>query len=187
MTNLMLMQFHRPVSQDEAEVRSTVTVVDHDQPSSVQGSAPDFNELDVDAHTEGGLTRHDMASYVIGSERYAPAAGNANEDLNARVNNQVSSSGTAAAREAAGQWGHGTMKIVEGIEPTIRDGMALSSDYFASSERPDAGSANYMTPAQASDPVTTAQAQTTGNNASRDAAAASMYGQMLANLEAGVS
>lgn len=187
MPNLVLMQFHLPISQDEAEVRSTVTVVDHDQPSSVQDSAPDFNELDIDPHTEGGLTRHDMASHVIGSERYIPAAGNANQDLNAQVNNQVSSSGTAAAREAAGQWGHGTFKAVEGIEPVIRDGNVLGSDYFASNERPAAGSDSYMTPAQASDPQTIAQAQTTGTGNSRDAAASSMYGQMLKNFQAGVS
>lgn len=187
MTNLVLSQFHLPISQDEAEVRSTVTVVDHDQPSSVQDSAPDFNELDVDPHTEGGLTRHDMASHVIGSQQYVPAIGNANSDLNARVNNQVSSSGTAAAREAAGQWGHGTMKIVEGIEPVIREGSRLGSDYFGANERPDAGSASYMTPAQASDPQTTAEAQATGTGNSRDAAAASMYGQMYANLQAGTS
>ena len=129
-----------------------------------------------------------MSSHVIDTARAVPNVGaSAQDDYNGIINRQVSTSGTAAAKEATGQWGHGTLKIVEGIEPTIRDGGALGSHYFRTHERPLAGSASYMTPAQASDPVTTAAAQAGAETNARSAVNKSMYALMYANLQGGGS
>lgn len=158
-----------PVPANEAEVRSTVTVVDNDAPSAVQMHVPDYNDVATDPDTEGGLTTHQLASYVTPSERYLPQPVSAAD--NDIVDRQVSSSGTAAAREASGQWGHGTLQITEGIEPVIRDGAAFGETYF---KVPDRGAndaaGDYMTPASSVDAKTLEDAQATGNDNARDAA-----------------
>jgi hypothetical protein len=174
------------VPADEGLVRSTVTVVDKDATASVEAAPPDFNGAETDPSTDGGLTTRQLASHVEASQRYVPHTGNSNTDLNAPVNNQVSSSGTAAAREMLGEWGHGTMQVVEGIEPVIRDGGNYGDHYFAVHERLAAGSGNYMSPTQASDTVTTAAVQATGEGNSRAAAAVSQYAAMYAGLQRGV-
>lgn len=165
---------------DEAAVRSTVTVVAPDAPSSMQEHAPDFNELATDGPTEGGLTAHQLGSHVVASIRGLPVIGNANDDPNSIINRQVSTSGTAAAREAAGIQGHGTLMVTEGIEPAIRDGQAFTEDYFAAGERTaQQDVANYMTPSQAADPATSAAAQAAGEAASRAAVQSSQYSAFL--------
>jgi hypothetical protein len=161
---------------DIEHVRTTVTVVEDDAPPAMQSHAPDWNEYDTDPDTGGGLTSRQLGSHVVPSERYVPHIGNANEDPNAIVNRQISTSGTAAAREASGQWGHGTMQVIEGIEPAIRDGQAFGEEYFRANPRPDnPNGGNYMSAAQASDPATIAAAQHTGETASRAAVQSSMY------------
>lgn len=164
-----------PVPANETEVRSTVTAVQDDAPAAVQTAPPGYNDMATDPDTEGGLTTRQLASYVIPSERYAPAAGNANTDFTARIDGQVSTSGTAAAREASGAWGHGTLKIVEGIEPVLRDGNRLGSEYFTASEREPTSLAG-VSPSQTADPDTTADAAATGAANARAA-----YGAFLAS------
>jgi hypothetical protein len=161
-STLLYSQQHAASPSDETHVRSTVTVVSHDDPPAVSDHAPEFNEHETDPDTAGGLTTRQLGSHVIPSVRYPPAIGNADENLFKVINEQVSSSGTAAARELTGQWGHGTLKVVEGIEPTIRDGDQFGADYFVSTPRPDAGSGSQLTPSQPADPDTLAAAQATG-------------------------
>jgi len=163
------------VPGDEATVRSTVTVV-ADDTAAVQPDAPDWNETRTDPVTEGGLTPHDLASHVVPSVRYVPDMGDSNAEHNEIVNRQVSSSGTAAAREASGVQGHGTLMVTQGIEPTIVDGHEFREDYFAAHDRiAQQDVTPYMTPGRTADSATSAAAQAAGEAASRAAAQASQY------------
>ena len=167
-----------PASDDE--VRSTTNVINDDAPSAVQEDAPEWNETRTDPDTEGGITPRQLASHVIPIQQYVPNVGDSNVDHNAIVNNQVSTSGTAAAREAAGEWGHGTMLITEGIEPVIRDGTAFDDVYFSVGKKDvQEGMGGYMQPAQRADTATVADAQSTGKVAARDAVSADMYTAFL--------
>lgn len=163
------------VSLDE-DVRSTTNVIDNDAPASVADSAPDFNETVTDLDTEGGLTSRQVASHIKDSAKSSPVVGNANEDLNGIVDRQISTSGTAAARESAGQWGHGSLLITEGIEPVIRPGTEFSDTYFAANANDiQSGTGNYISPANPADPGTLAAAQSQGTAAARESAPVDMY------------
>lgn len=183
MSTLFYQGPNEPVPQDEREVSSTVTVVDGDAEPAVQEHVTDFNETFTDPDTEGGLTPHQVASFVSPSVRYVPNVdASAQDEHNAMINRQVSTAGVAPAKEATGEWGHGTMKLVEGIEPTIRDGSQLGSDYFTAYPH-DVGKASgdYMTPAQPADPTTRGDAAATAVVAARKATQSSYYQQFLSN------
>lgn len=167
-------------------VRSTVDVVDNDAPSATMPHAPDRNETLTDYDTGAGLTTHTLSSHVVPSERYVPTTGNANADFT-QVGKTISQVGTAASREKAGQWGHGTLRIVEGIEPTLPDVPPFGDEIFAAERQgiqTDSGA--YMTQAVASDPDSIAQTAYTGVVDSRDAAAAAMYSAFAA-FQTGIS
>src|ERR1035437_5380345 len=172
-----------PSPENEATVRSTVTWVDNaDQPAEMT-HAPDFNESvgDQDHDTQGGLTDRNLASKVIPSQRYVPnVAQSAQDDHNAIIDRQVSTSGIAAALESMGLWGHGTMKVVEGIEPdaTLRDNGKLGDDYFTvGGHQIDISSGKYMTPSVTADQQTRGEASVQTQIAPRQAVQASMYQQ----------
>lgn len=172
-----------PKPQDPEKVRSTVTVVNNDEPAAVAPEAPDYNAVFADSDSEGGLTATQLASFVLPSMQYAPVpAANTGDAVQAQVNDGIATKGTAAAREASGAWGHGTMKVVEGIEPTIVDGQQFGGDYFAA-DRPEAPQGgNYMSATPSPD----GRVQTTGENNARDAVqasqGASIYNQMLSGI-----
>jgi hypothetical protein len=175
MSTTLLVGFAAPTPVDEADVRSTVTVVENDAPPSVAAAGPDTNELIADPYTEGGLTTHQVASHVERSVKAVPDFGNANADPNSIVNRQVSTSGTAAAREAAGICGHGSMKIVDGIEDVITEGSILGSDYFTAHPLDANPTDNYMSPSQSTDPMSSAAAHATAVRNAQKAQEASMY------------
>jgi len=91
---------------------------------------------------------------------------------NLLIDRQVSSSGTAAAREASGQFGHGTASYAIGIEPTgdLREGGKLGNDYF-SAGKPDIqnGAGSYMTTPPGYDLMTSDMVAQTGKDAARQA------------------
>jgi hypothetical protein len=181
MSTTIIAQHAGAVPTDPNEVRSTITRVDDTDPPAVQEHTPDWNETATDPDTLGGLTPRQLASHVIPSDRYVPNVGaSAQDEHNAIVNRQVSTSGVAPAKEATGEWGHGTLKIVEGIEPVLHDA-ALGSDYFTGHER-QAANIDGLTPAQSADPETTGAAQQQANAAARRAAQASMYSAYLSNM-----
>lgn len=126
------------VPADEATVRATATPVEVDKPAAEAQGAPDWNEREVDQDPHLGMATRQVASDWHEHGQY-PAWWAEDEDITestAQINRQVASSGTAAAREAAGQQGHGQISYAIGIEPTIRDGAAFGNDYFAA-DRPD--------------------------------------------------
>lgn len=158
----------------EEDVRTTVTTVDRNDPPAMADHAPEVNEHLTDPDTGGGLTTRQVGGYVTPSERYAPDVGNADDTgLFDIVNRQVSTSGTAAAREMAGQWGHGTMQVVDSIEPVVGDERpGMGDEYFEA--YPDhtiqRGAGNYMAPPLAADPTTKAASVATGKANARQAA-----------------
>lgn len=118
-----------PAPRDEAVIRSTTNTVNNDAPPAMQESAPDYNNFTSDKREDGGLTPNTLASHVVPTEKYSPIQTNQNTDLYS-INESLSAKGTAAAREMAGEYGHGTMKVVEGIEPVLVDGTRFDNVYF---------------------------------------------------------
>jgi len=186
MSTLLFVHGRDGVPADEATVRSTTAIVDQDAPAAEQSNAPDFNEIETDTNPYLGLTSRQKASFVIPSEQYVPATIGATDSYEAgieRINRQVSSSGTAAAREASGEWGHGTIKAVEGIEPTIVDGQQYG-DTFAKMTPVESqnGVSQYMTPADRADRETIAAMAATGKSNAAQAQRASQYAAYYDNF-----
>lgn len=175
MPNMLMSMGRAPIPPSEAEIRSTVTAVDDDAPSAAETAPPDWNQLTTDPDTEGGLTDHQESAYRIPSVQSVPVlietASNEGPQL---VNARISSEGTAAAREAAGVRGHGTLNFSQSIEPTFPDGHQFGSDYFKV-ERNGVVS-DMMTPAALPDVATASAAQATATANSRDAVSQSQTG-----------
>jgi len=168
-----------PVPVDEKVVRSTATPVEKDAPAAVQEHAPDFNERPTgDDNPNLGIVNRTEASHWIQGEQYPPFWGaevSEQYQHNAIIDRQVSTSGTAAARESAGQFGHGTASYAIGIEPQgdLREGGKLGNDYFSAGKpdiQSDAG--NYMSIPPGADQMAIAKVNATGKQATRQAASA---------------
>jgi hypothetical protein len=169
-----------PVPRDENVIRSTTNTVDIAAPAAMQETAPDYNQFTSDKREDGGLTTNTLASHIIPSEKYVPTITNASDDLFTGTNKQVSSSGTAAAKELTGETGHGTFKVVEGIEPTIVDGTQLDNLYFKGNVGVVQGPAgNYMA-AAISDPETTGLVEQTRRKKAAIAADGNLYDAYIA-------
>lgn len=153
MTTLLFDLNSDGVESDEEHVRATVTVVDDSDPAAVEAARPEVNDAHRDPDTGGGLTRRDLASVVMPSTQYEPTIGNANDDMTAAVDNQVSTSGTAAERERSGRWGHGTLHVQDATEPMFTT--EFSEDYFHVGERVvQDGTGAYMTSTRQPDDAT---------------------------------
>lgn len=182
MSTLLYGMQRTPIPTDEAKVRSTVTVVQADAPASEAPHTPDVNEKLSDTETEGGLTSRDLAPHVA-THRERPSTlphAFAHSRHDEDVNERVSSDGTAAAREASGEWGHGTIYATEGIEPTIHDGHRFGADYFVTHPRAASHAGAYLTPAETSDPAIRARAQAGATANAREAVTESLYNAMHA-------
>lgn len=181
MTNAWFLGAATSVPQSEHEVRSTVEPVRTDSESAEQHDAPEWNELETDDSGQlVGLSPRVAGSETFDSEQYAPWwAGLATENHNALIDNQVASSGTAAARELAGEQGHGTMQYAEGIEPVIRPGAKFGNEYFASHQADiQDGAGEFMQPIDNANWAHAVQ-QAAAEKASRDATQASLYAKLL--------
>lgn len=129
------------VPADENVVRSTTAIVEKDAPPAELSSPPDTNETKTDPNPHLGLANRQLSGDWREPEQYSPfwaAAVDNNHNYNDVVNRQVSSSGTAAQREVAGQFGHGTAPASFALEPTgdLRDGGRMGNEYFMAEERP---------------------------------------------------
>jgi hypothetical protein len=146
----------------------------------MQEAPPDYNQFTSDSREDGGLTTNTLASHVTATQQYVPTITNASEDLFSKVNDQISSSGTAAAKEMTGQTGHGTMKVVEGIEPTLVDGTQFDNLYFKANVGVVQGSAsdNYLS-AAISDPEVTGLVEQTRRKKAAIAADGNLYQQYI--------
>lgn len=177
MTSAWFLGAAQSVPQDESKVRSTVEPIRTDSISAEIQHEPDWNERTSDDSGElVGLAPRDVAGDTHDSEKYVPSwLKAATTNHNAIIDDQVSSSGTAAAREAAGIQGHGTMQYSVAIEPVIRDGAAFGNEFFqANPAGIQEGAGAYMTPV-GSDSWNAAVAQAHAEERSRQAFNASLY------------
>lgn len=174
-----------PQSDTLENVRSTVTTVDKDADASVAVSTPERGRLETDPHTDGGLTTHEVASKVTPSERYVPATVSHSSHSDA-LNNSWSEVGTAAEREAAGQWGHGTLRYQDAMT-RIPDGTAFEETYFARDRRGmNEDVTDYMSPSNPIDGAAVQNTAVAGMNAARQANTTNIY-QDLYNHRMGLT
>lgn len=170
-----------PVAQDESAVRSTVEPIRTDPEEAQSTDAPDWNENETDASGQlTGLSHHTPASAVEEVQKFKPWwTVAASADYSTQVNNQISTAGTAAAREENGVQGHGTMQYTKSVEPVIRDGGFYGSSFF-SVDKPTVqdGQGNYMTPSMP-DHWGATVAQDSATKASRKAYQDSLYSAFL--------
>lgn len=125
------------VSADEQEVRATTEKIDVLAPPAVMHDTPVMNNVETDSTSQiSGIHNHQLASQWVQGEKFTPSwlgvvdTSAVNAEI---IDGQVSSSGTAAARESAGIFGHGTMSYAIGIEPVqgLMPGGVFGETYFA--------------------------------------------------------
>lgn len=164
------------------KVRSTVTTVTDDAPS-VATSTPEAGRLETDANTDGGLTPHQVAPLTVERSRYPSAtAHTATGGHNVGVNARQSSAGTAAAREAAGAWGHGSISYEDSMTRP-EDGVAFSEEYFKREHRgPNEEVSAYMTTSNSVDQKTLDDVQSAGKARAADKANVNIYNEMYSNF-----
>ncbi len=140
MTSLYFGLLRDGVPADEKVVRSTAEPYEADAPAAVQDGMPDAQEVAADKNPDLGMVGRQLASHWVegqqGTPEWIPNADSQYEH-NAIVDRQVATSGTAAAREARGIWGHGTMSYAVGIAPVddLVDGKKMGNEYFVRNER----------------------------------------------------
>lgn len=140
MTSLYFGMLRDGVPADEKVVRTTAEPYEHDAPPAVQDSMPDMQEVANDPNPDLGMTSRQRASHWVEGQQGAPnwiPESDAQYQHNAIVDRQVASSGTAAAREARGEWGHGTMSYAVGIAPVadLTEGGKMGNEYFVRTPR----------------------------------------------------
>lgn len=166
------------VPADEKVVRNTATPVQVDAPPAMQDDMPEMGELETDPNPLLGMSPRQMASkWFEGEQSPPPQKGlvDNNYQHNEIVDRQVSSSGTAAAREASGEWGHGTLSYAVGIEPVgdLREGGKMGNEYFVRDDVAlQQGMTNQMEPANPADRNTVGAVDALGKANARAAAAA---------------
>lgn len=171
-----------PVPADEKDVRNTATPVNNIKPAAEQDSMPDPQEFVNDPDPSLGLGPRQLGSEWIQGVpvdhtfRKGSVAGVTTST--AMINGQVSTSGTAAARESVGKV-HTTLSYAVGIEPVgdlASDNAKFGETYFKRNDRDiQAGMGNYVKQPAGLD----GQAATTGKVVSRQATGASVYDLFL--------
>ena len=137
MTSAWFLGATHGVPQDDTQARSTIEPIRDDGENAELKEAPEYNEFETDNSGElVGLSPRDVSGHTVDIEKYPPWwAEKASADLNHITDDQVSTSGTAAQRELAGQQGHGTTQYEESLEPTVRDGATFGDDYFVTAAK----------------------------------------------------
>lgn len=179
----MLIAMHGIPSPAEADtVRETMVPVRDDSIPNEQGP-PEFNDAVSDRDSSGGLTglaHRSAAPPYVATVKYVPSFENFEaSDQPGIVDSQISLQGTAAARERAGIFGHGTMSFTDSLEPVIRDGAELGSEYLVAI-KPDiqATAGKYLT-SPIADQQWAAVAQKVGVNNSRTAYQSTLFRSFL--------
>lgn len=115
-------------------VRSTVSETpDVDTPAVAPSAPAGPNMVARDTEDTGGLQPRNTASYVE-PRRQAANVGNPSAASVSALDDSGSSKGVAAAKEASGHWGRGTLPLYDGIEPAYQDN-AFTDVYFLAGER----------------------------------------------------
>jgi hypothetical protein len=169
------------VPADEKVVRNTATPVYMDKPAAMQEDMPQQGEIETDSDPNLGMDPRQLASKWnegrVGSPAWIPTEAEQNES-NQIINRQVSTSGTAAAREVAGIV-NPNLSYAIGIEPVgdLTEGGQFSEVYFKTHDKQiQSTSGNEMSVPPGYDQSTTAQVAANGKNAARTASGA-LYAQ----------
>ena len=175
--NPLLFQGAYATGLSENEAQSTLEPLRTDNAEAEQDAPPEWNAIDSDDSGQLiGLSPREQGTFTEAPIKTPPDIA---EYSTARIGNddvdsQVASSGTAAARELAGQRGHGTMQTEIGIEP-LNPAQEYGNDYF---KVPDPGANSggglYMTPPE-NDNWPQAVAQSQAATASRQAFRSTQY------------
>jgi hypothetical protein len=137
--NLAFGVLREGVPADEKVVRNTATPVDDNTPAAMQTDMPEMGEVETDHNPNLGMVNRQLASKWIPSVKFSPFwKPNVDDQAqhNLIIDRQVSSSGTAAAREAAGEFGRGTAAYAIGIEPVgdLQQGHKMGNEYFKAND-----------------------------------------------------
>lgn len=127
------------VPADEKVVRNTATPVEQDAPAAMQTDAPMPQEVETDPNPDLGMVNRQLASHWTEGSKILPtwdwqvAETTTSTEI---INSQVSTSGSAASREEAGQT-HKNLSYAIGIEPVdgLIDGHAMTNNYFERDKR----------------------------------------------------
>lgn len=181
MTSLFMGQLtYAGVPADEQVVRSTATPVEPDAPAAMQTDMPMPQEVETDSNPHLGMVNRTLASKWHEGQRDTPEWIGAVETQNASnqmTNSQVSTAGTAAAREQAGITNK-NLSYAIGIEPVgdLVDGHKMGNSYFVRNERDIQNTMRReMTEANGLDRKTVGQVAQAGRTNSRAAAEAAQY------------
>ena len=125
-------------NDEGVSARQTVRVVPPVTDDSSLTAAPEFNGRYTDdaGSRQGGIVRRDVGGHVTGRVQY-PIFWNEEKGRGSRENDERQATlGVYAAREEAGQGGHGPLMIVQSLEPTIRSEAVLGGVTQMAEERP---------------------------------------------------
>lgn len=168
------------VPADEKVVRNTATPYAHDAPAAMATDMPDMQELEIDSNPDLGLTSRQKASMWVEGATAVPQTGIVAEQnaSNQMIAAQVSTSGTAAAREEQGQT-HQNLSYAVGIEPVfdLADPQhKMGNTYFVRNSRDVQETAgSYMSVPPGQDHAIVGNIATYGKDAAREAANAGLY------------
>lgn len=128
------------VPADESVVRNTATPVNLSAPPAMQEDMPEMGEVETDPNPDLGMVTRQLASHWIEGTRGVSSTviGEVSDGTahNAIINQQVSSSGFSAGREASGQ-SDKNLSYAVGIEAVgdLRDGGKMGNQFFVRNER----------------------------------------------------
>jgi hypothetical protein len=167
------------VPADEVVVRSTATPYEQDAPAAMQEDMPVQQELETDGNPDLGMVNRSLASKWVEGSHATPSDGLLAEQnsSNQIIAAQVSTSGTAAGRELAGQT-HKNASYAIGIEPVsdLTEGHKMGNTYFLRNARNvQEGAGSYMQPPPGQDHAIEGDISAYGKTAARDAAASAQY------------
>jgi hypothetical protein len=168
------------VPADEKTVRSTTAPYYRDAPAAMAEDMPEMQELETDSNPDLGLAPRQMASkWVDGNHVVTQDATVAMQnESNQVIARQVSTSGTAADRELAGET-HRTLSYAVGIEPVFDladPNHKMGNTYFMRTDRDIQSTAgNYMSVPPGQDHAIEGNIAAYGKTAARDAAQSALY------------
>jgi hypothetical protein len=162
----------------DRENETARTLIEPVRDSAIPEVNTEYNAVVLDTTPElTGLSRTTATADNTPSRQNPPPG--YESDWTSIIDNQVASSGTAAARESSGVRGHGSMAYDASIEPVLREGARLGGDYFMSNAMPvQDGSTNQMG-STVQDNLWASSAQAFAAKQARAAYNSTLYSQMV--------
>lgn len=117
-------------------VRDTDVAIVADEREAMEDAPPEKSAPpDIDPRVRLGMVTRSTASYVFPTEKYAPPWAD-NTEVGQVAGDAIPSAGSAAQREMAGDYSHGTMPIVVGIAPLLGNAPSFGAEYFVVHDKP---------------------------------------------------